>query len=65
MKVGILGAGHIAAKMGRTLMEMSRSGAGDLKELCYCETRELPHSEILSAMRIMDSLLADWGVRLG
>lgn len=64
MKVGILGAGHIAAKMGRTLMEMSRSGADDLNEHS-CETRELPHSEILSAMRIMDSLLADWGVRLG
>lgn len=30
-----------------------------------CETRELPHSEMLTTMRIIDSLLADWGVKLG
>lgn len=50
MKVGILGAGHIAAKMGRTLMEMSRSGADDLKELCYCvASRDLAKAEEFAA----------------
>lgn len=50
MKVGILGAGHIAAKMGRTLMEMSRSGAEDLKELCYCvASRDLAKAEEFAA----------------
>lgn len=50
MKVGILGAGHIAAKMGRTLMEMSRSGADDLKKLCYCvASRDLAKAEEFAA----------------
>lgn len=30
-----------------------------------CETDELPHSEMLKVMGIMDSLLKDWGVNLG
>jgi len=50
MRVAILGAGHIANKMARTLKMLKESDKGSYNDLCYCiASRDLTKSEALAS----------------
>lgn len=63
MKMAILGAGSIAKSMAVTINKMSEVKAC-IKAIQEgkLECDEMPHSETIRVMKIMDSLRKEWGI---
>lgn len=63
MKVGILGAGHIAQKMARTLKAMVVNNISHPTKISIYDWSHTVIQEFNAPEEITDSLFKEWGIR--